>query len=257
MRFMLLVLALFLCACPRGDFLSVDSPSIRRNERQLIQKIKALNPSDTEKKANEAGNGLAQNDMGLMYLYGVHFEKNEKEALYWFRKSAESAEAIGFYNLGISYLKGIGDQKRDLVLAHQWLNLAHGRAGQGNQTALVNATENVLSAIEDSWILLGRRKISKAKSLARQYMIDRFGSPYAWVDPQLLKFAKKGEVNSLARMGEIFHFGQGVAIDDAIAYGWYDRCKGSLEICDQRQRFLETRMNATQMEEAKTIAKVW
>ena len=257
MKYIVFVLALFLCGCPRGDFLSVDSPSIRRNERQLIQKIKALNPTDVEKKASEAGNGLAQNDMGLMYLYGVHFEKNEKEALYWFRKSAESAEAIGFYNLGISYLKGIGDQKRDLVLAHQWINLAHGRAAYRNQEALVTATETVLSAIEDSWILLGRRKISKAKSLARQYMIDRFGSPYAWVDPRLLKFAKKGEANSLAKMGEIFHFGQGVAIDDAIAYAWYERCKDKLEVCDQRQRFLETRMNTAQLEDAKAIARLW
>ena len=201
---MLLVLALFLCACPRGDFLSVDSPTIRRNERQLIQKIKGLNPSETEKRAGETGNGLAQNDMGLMYLYGVHFEKNEKEALFWFRKSAESAEAIGLYNLGIAYLKGIGEQKRDLVLAHQWINLAHGRAGPSHQEALVASTETVMAAIEDSWMFVSRRKIAQAKRLARQYMIDRFGTPYAWVDPQLLKFAKKGEANSLARMGEIY-----------------------------------------------------
>jgi len=50
-------------------------------------------------------------------------EKDDKEALYWFRKSADAGDAYAQYQVGISYLCGFGAEV-DQGRAYSWLEKA-------------------------------------------------------------------------------------------------------------------------------------
>lgn len=77
----------------------------------------------------EAGDAVAQYNLGVMYLKGDGVPKDAVQAVSWSRKAAEQGHAGAKYNLGVMYAKGEGVPK-DLVLAYMWVNLA---AAQGKE----------------------------------------------------------------------------------------------------------------------------
>lgn len=62
---------------------------------------------------------------------GADVEKNQREAVRWYRKSAEQGYATAQFNLGLCYEKGTGVQK-SFVEAYKWFNVA---AAQGDENA--------------------------------------------------------------------------------------------------------------------------
>ena len=69
-------------------------------------------------------------DLGMMYLN----EKDYKQAVEWFKKSANQGNAYAQFNLGVIYGNGFGVQK-DFKQAAQWFKKA---ADQGNSEAQFN-----------------------------------------------------------------------------------------------------------------------
>jgi len=70
----------------------------------------------------EQGNAWAQNKLGLFYKEGKEVTQNYKEAVKWFKKSADQGSGRGFYNLSTMYLTGHGvlkdiDQSEKLLAA--------------------------------------------------------------------------------------------------------------------------------------------
>src|ERR1041384_8017329 len=64
-------------------------------------------PPDTAsryQKEAAAGNAMAQNSLGWMYLNGVGVDKDYALALSWFQKSAAAKNAVAQNNLGFLYL---------------------------------------------------------------------------------------------------------------------------------------------------------
>jgi uncharacterized protein len=59
----------------------------------------------------------------LMYANGQGVPQDYKEAVRWYRLSAEQGNALAQYNLGNQYAKGTG-VLQDYALAHMWFNLA-------------------------------------------------------------------------------------------------------------------------------------
>jgi TPR repeat protein len=57
------------------------------------------------RKAADAGDKVAQHNLGVLYRDGLGVEKNEAEALAWFQKSAEQGYAKAQLNLGQLYEK--------------------------------------------------------------------------------------------------------------------------------------------------------
>jgi hypothetical protein len=53
--------------------------------------------------AAEAGDKVAQNNLGVLYRDGLGVEKNPSDALSWFQKSAEQGYAKAQLNLGQLY----------------------------------------------------------------------------------------------------------------------------------------------------------
>lgn len=75
------------------------------------------------RKSAELGNEMAKNNLGTAYIKGEGVLKDDKEAVKWFRDSAESGSNIGQSNLGICYASGTGVSK-DLIEAYAYFNLS-------------------------------------------------------------------------------------------------------------------------------------
>ena len=86
----------------------------------------------------EAGDAVAQYNLGLLYLDGHGVPQNSVEAANWFRRAAEQDYTQAQHNLGAMYGSGQG-VKRDFVQAYKWLNIcaAKGNAGCVTQRDLI------------------------------------------------------------------------------------------------------------------------
>ena len=73
-----------------------------------------------------AGNASAQTSIGILYAEGFGVDKDEAEAIKWFRMAADQGDAKAQLNLGIMYMYSLidGAQEPDKVRAYAWLNLA-------------------------------------------------------------------------------------------------------------------------------------
>jgi Sel1 repeat len=89
------------------------------------------------RKAAEQGDALAQCYLALCYASGVGIAKNEREAARWFRKAAEQGDATAQFNLGVCYMHGKGVQK-SFAEAYKWFNVA---AAQGDENAAKSRDE--------------------------------------------------------------------------------------------------------------------
>ena len=86
----------------------------------------------------EAGDPVAQYNLGLLYLDGHGVPQSMMEAANWFRRAAEQDYAQAQHNLGAMYGSGQG-VKRDYVQAYKWLNIcaAKGNGGCVTQRDLI------------------------------------------------------------------------------------------------------------------------
>lgn len=79
--------------------------------------------SEELRKKAEAGDAVAQCDLGVCYTYGYGTELNLAEALRWYQKAAEQGNASGQRNLGLCYEIGEGVEK-DMTEAVRLYKLA-------------------------------------------------------------------------------------------------------------------------------------
>jgi TPR repeat protein len=86
----------------------------------------------------EAGDPIAQFNLGLLYLDGHGVPQSVAEAANWFRRAAEQDYTEAQHNLGAMYGSGQG-VKRDYVQAYKWLNIcaAKGNGGCVTQRDLI------------------------------------------------------------------------------------------------------------------------
>ena len=80
------------------------------------------------------GRADAQCSIGLCYENGTGIEKNDEEAVRWYRKAAEQGFAPAQSKLGFSYMRGTGVEKNEEE-AVRWFRKA---AKQGDRTAQFN-----------------------------------------------------------------------------------------------------------------------
>ena len=73
--------------------------------------------------AAQAGDAIAQYNLGVMYSDGNGVIKDGAEAVRWYRLAADQGLAEAQSNLGGMYFEGSG-VPRDIVTAHMWLNIA-------------------------------------------------------------------------------------------------------------------------------------
>ena len=74
-------------------------------------------------KAAEQGHAGAQVNLGTLYLQGKGAPQSDQMALSWFRRAAQKQDALAFAKLGLMYALGRG-VTQDYVKAHMWYNLS-------------------------------------------------------------------------------------------------------------------------------------
>ena len=104
-----------------------------RHTSELYRRTQLGDSSARLSLSNSAINGdsLAQFFLGTCYLDGSGVEKDNAEAIKWFRKSADQGLSNAQYNLGLCYQNGTGVEKDDTQAAI-WFRKA---ADQGNKDA--------------------------------------------------------------------------------------------------------------------------
>ena len=85
-------------------------------------------------RAAEAGNAVAQANLGLIYRDGKGVAQDFAESAKWYRRAAEAGDADAQHNLGFMYFSGEGVEQ-DVRLAYMWFVLA---GAQGDEKAIEN-----------------------------------------------------------------------------------------------------------------------
>lgn len=149
-------------------------------------------------RAAEAGNAKAQNEVGILYLYGRGVPQSDEEARELFEKSADQNYAPAQSNL--SYMI-IWDTDSDE--AHD-------------------------ERTEQAAILL-RKAADQDDTYAQAclaYMYDHGQGVTVDTDAAIELYQKageKGEVNALSNLGWLYEHGRGVPVDMGVAMKWYQK----------------------------------
>ncbi len=110
----------------------------RRETILAIQEpIQGTDVNRTLNRAN-AGDSIAQYEMGLQYADGESLPQNYQDAMAWFAKAAENGNDKAQWKLGLGYMKGIGvpqDERKAVV----WFKRAANQGDARAQSALSDA----------------------------------------------------------------------------------------------------------------------
>lgn len=105
--------------------------------KEAVAAYEAGNPQLAAREfraCGEKGDANCQFNLALMFEQGMGVPKNEKEAVFWYQKSAELGNSNAQYNLGVLYENGRGTAI-DFAKANQWYRKA---SVQGDPLAIGN-----------------------------------------------------------------------------------------------------------------------
>jgi serine/threonine protein kinase/TPR repeat protein len=170
---------------------SYDAAGRRKEALKLREEMLAL-----RHKAAEQGNANEQYNLGLMYEEGRGVEKDEVEALKWYRKAAEQGDTWVQNHVGKMYENGRGADK-DYVEALKWYRKAAEQGYSWGQVHLGNMYKNGWGLEKDD-----AEAVKWYRKAAEQ------GNPFGQV-----------------QLGKMYQSGVGVAKDYAEAAKWY--CKAA------------------------------
>ncbi len=130
---------------------------------------------------------------GLRYHLGLGYSQNQKEAVHFYRKSANQGDALAQFTMGFCHENGIGGVVKDGKETVRWHRLA---AEQGNalaQSTLGFCYQNGIGVVKDE------------KEAVRWYRLA----------------AEQGHAHAQFKLGYCYNNGIGVAEDAEEAVHWY------------------------------------
>lgn len=145
------------------------------------------------RKAAEQGHADAQSALGSAYATGRGIAKDAAEAVGWFRKAAEQGHATAQFYLGVAYANGAGVVKKDEAEATLWFRKA---AEQGHNDARFNLALHYANG----------RGVTKDEAAAAEWY---------------RKAAEQGDSSAQNNLGMCYRNGSGVDRDEAEAVKWF------------------------------------
>jgi hypothetical protein len=106
----------------------------------------------------------AQFSVGEAYAQGREVARDDRQAVQWYRRSAEQNYTAAQIKLGAAYVLGSG-VSRNLVQAYMWLSLASEKEGEGQAAARQGRDE-----LERK---MTAEQLSEARRLAAQWKAKR------------------------------------------------------------------------------------
>jgi uncharacterized protein len=184
---------------------SVDHKSIW-GEFNLAEALMSGTPTKGEidramslyRASAEAGLGVAQNKLGVLFYDGKYLPQNYKEANDWFEKGIKSNNAWSMRNLAKSYQLGSGVDRDPAKAADLYQKAVDG----GDISATIDA----------------------AKLLANMYLVgDGIPKDVTKVFALYKKAADAGDAESEVAVGALYQMGQGVNKDLSETFGWFQK----------------------------------
>ena len=175
----------------------------------------------------EAGNAMAQNDVGVMYGRGLGVEQSYSEAAIWITRAAEQGNPHAQSTLGYMYYRARGVE-RDYAQAARWSRLA---AEQGIASAQSN-----LGMLYD-----------EGQGVEQDYV-----QAALWYR----RAAEQGFAEGQRNLGSLYEHGSGVPADPVRAYAWYGVASaGGDEIALALRARVEKRLSPEQIARARELAR--
>ncbi len=157
------------------------------------------------RQAANNGSDIAMIKLGQWYENGFFFEKNEKTAVFWYKKAAsQEGDEAGYamYLLGKLYEEAIIID-RDLDTAIYWYRKS---AAQGNRQAV--------------WAFDAKEKYygNASYRMGRYYeKKDKFDKAKYWYE----KSSNHGNSDAMYQLGQYYYYGYGIGINYKKAIDWY------------------------------------
>ena len=180
----------------------------------------------------EEGDARAQHYLGIMYANGEGVAQDDRQAAYWFQKSAGQGNSQSQYHLGILYANGAGVPEDDPQAVH-WFRKS---AEQGDARAQFN---------------LG--------------VMYEFGEGVPEDDRQAVSWYRQAAEQGYARaqfgLGQMFADGAGTPRDNIRAYAWFNlaAARGDervRQLAARQKTMLREEMTSTQIMEAQLLSGV-
>lgn len=177
----------------------------------------------------EEGDAQAQYYLGIMYTNGEGVPEDDRQAVYWFQKSARQGNSQSQYHLGILYANGAGVPEDDPQAVY-WFRKS---AKQGDARAQFN---------------LG--------------VMYEFGEGVPKDDRQAVYWyrqaAEQGHARAQFGLGLMYADGAGVPRDNVRAYAWFNLAAGRgdervQQLAKKRKTTLREEMTPTQIIEAQLL----
>ena len=213
--------------------LGVGGCGERETSSPAAQVAQAPTPEEklaTLTKKAEAGDAVAQYNLGEMYYEGEGVPKDAAKALEWYQKAAAQGLAKAQYNLGEMYYEGEG-VPRDAAKAVGWLQKA---AAQGNANAQYSlgmfyytgegVPKDAAKAVEWLQMAAAQGDVYAQHNLGVMYY-EGEGVPndVAKAVEWYQKAAAQGHAKAQHNLGEMYYKGEGVPKDAAKALEWYQK----------------------------------
>jgi uncharacterized protein len=120
------------------------------------------------RKAADQGSAAAENDLGIMYQLGRGVEKNKEEAVRWYRQGAKMGSREAMFNLGVSYYNGEGVADNPIA-AYAWFLLAQEAGSPAAGDAVRRSAEELgPSSIHDAFLQVAEM-YEKGEGLPQSY----------------------------------------------------------------------------------------
>jgi len=171
--------------------------------------------ADLRSKAEE-GISWAQYDLGLMYAQGQGTEKNQAEAVKWFRKAADKGDdkAQEFFKLMYD-VQGVAKSEVELIKAAEQGNVeAQYKLGRMFDNGWYGTQSNRKA---EKWY----RKAAEQGNALAQYYLGRITEDKTKALKWYRMSAEQGNTEAQYEIGNAYSNGRGVAPNNAEAMKWY------------------------------------
>jgi len=178
-----------------------------------------------------SGNAEAQFRIGLLYLKGRGVPRNEKLALEWLQKSADSGFLRSIFVIGMMHQKGLAELKQNNQEALKWLEKAANFGDIAAQMYLGSIyyygeriEKNIPEAVK--WYRLA----AEQNFATAQYLLGLFYAvgkgvlqDYKTAREWYQKAAEQGNADAQGRLGAMYQLGMGVQVDSNKAVEWWQK----------------------------------
>jgi TPR repeat protein len=180
----------------------------------------------------EKGDSAAQTFLGYCYNFGKGVQKDNVEAIKWYRKSAEQGNSLAQFYLGAYYHDAKGASKND-VEAVKWFRKS---AEQGYASAqfwlgmyyLYNGVEGVFKENPVEGVMWLRKSAEQGEAMA-QFVLGGCYHLGKGVQKDIVeaikcyrKSAEQGNVSALIILAGLYNEGEGLNKDPVEAYAYYN-----------------------------------